>query len=136
MKNELNFRSLTEEDYEIICEWWRWWRWPAIPREMLPDNGKSGFIVEKNNTPIVSCFLFKTNSTWVKLEWIVSNPQYREEDRQEAIELLINGVEDVCRKMGIKHMFSVGKNKHLLDTHEKLGWLVDKQPSYEKIKNL
>jgi len=136
MENELIFRPLKEEDYETICKWWKWWRWPVIPREMLPDKGKSGFIVEKNNIPIVSAFLYLTNSTGALLEWIVSNPEYRENDRKEAIELLITNAENVCKNMGITYMFSIGRSKHLMKTHEKLGWQVDKKPSYEIIKNL
>jgi len=136
MKNELKFRPLKKEDYETICKWWKWWRWPVIPREMLPDKGKSGFIVEKNNIPIVSAFLYLTNSTGALLEWIVSNPEYREDDRKEAIELLITNAEVVCKNMGITYMFSIGRSKQLMKTHEKLGWQVDKKPSYEIIKNL
>ena len=136
MEDELIFRPLKEEDYETICKWWKWWRWPVIPREMLPDKGKSGFIVEKNNIPIVSAFLYLTNSTGALLEWIVSNPEYREDNRKEAIELLITNAEVVCKNMGITYMFSIGRSKHLMKTHEKLGWQVDKKPSYEIIKNL
>ena len=136
MKNELMFRPLKKEDYDTICKWWKWWRWPIIPREMLPDDGESGFIVEKDNTLIVSAFLFITNSKGAKLEWIVSNPKYKEDDRKEAIELLINNIERVCKNMGLKYIFSIGRNKHLMETHEKLGWLVDKKPSFEIIKNL
>ena len=136
MKDKLIFRRLTKEDYETISKWWKWWRWPVIPRQMLPDDGKSGFIVEKNNIPIVSGFLYITNSKGAKLEWIVSNPNYREDDRKEAIELLINDIEKICRQMGMIYIFSIGRNKHLIETHEKLGWHVDKKPSYEIIKTL
>ena len=136
MENKLTFRPLKKEDYETICKWWKWWRWPVIPRQMLPDDGKSGFIVEKNNIPIVSGFLYITNSKGAKLEWIVSNPNYREDDRKEAIELLINDIEKICRQMGMIYIFSIGRNKHLIETHEKLGWSVDKKPSYEIIKKI
>ena len=136
MKDELVFRPLREEDYEIICGWWKWWKWPIIPKKILPDNGKSGFIVEKNNIPIVCGFLYTTNSAVILLEWIVSNPKYKEKDRKEAIELLINSAEASCKNMGITYMFSIGRSKNLMKTHEKLGWQVDKKPSYEIIKNL
>jgi hypothetical protein len=136
MKDKLNFRSLKEEDYKTICGWWKWWRWPVLPKNMLPDNGKSGFMVEKNNTPIVSAFLFITNSKGAKLEWVISNPKYKEKDRKQAIELLINNIEQVCKDMGLKYIFSIGRNEHLIKTHEKLGWTVDKKPSYEIIKTL
>ena len=136
MENKLVFRRLTESDYNTICEWWKWWRWSVMPKESLPDDGKSGFMIEKNNIPIVCCFLFITNSKWAKLEWVVSNPKYKEKDRKQAIETLITNVEAVCKNMGIKHMFSVGRNQHLINTHKKLGWFVDKKPSYEIVKNL
>ena len=53
MENKLVFRRLTESDYNTICKWWKWWRWSVMPKESLPDDGKSGFMVEKNNIPIV-----------------------------------------------------------------------------------
>ena len=136
MENKLVFRPLKEEDYETICKWWKQWEWPVIPKEMLPSNGKGGFIVEKNNMPIVSGFLYLTNSTGALFEWVVSNPEYKEEDRKEAIELLINNVEQTCKNIGVKYIFSIGRNKRLMETHKKLGWSVDKKPSYEIIKNL
>ena len=68
MENELVFRPLKEEDYEIICKWWKWWRWPVIARTILPDNGNGGFMVEKNNIPIVSGFLYISNSEMAMLE--------------------------------------------------------------------
>jgi len=93
-------------------------------------------MVEKNNIPIVSGFLYISNSKMAMLEWIVSNPYYRESDRKEAIELLINKVEDFCKDIDVKHIITLGRNKHLIQTHKKLGWTVDKTPSYEIIKNI
>jgi len=136
MKDKLTFRTLKEEDYETICAWWKWWRWTVLPKSALPDNGKCGFMVEKNNKPIVSGFLYLTNSTGALLEWIVSNPDYREDDRKDAIELLINEAEKFCKGMGITYIFSIGRSKHLMETHKKLGWHVDKKSSHEIIKNI
>ena len=136
MENKLIFRPLEEEDYEIICSWWKWWRWPVLPKSVLPDNGKGGFMVEKNNIPIVSGFLFISNSEMAMLEWVVSNPKYKEKDRKQAIELLIIGVENCCRQMGSKHIITLGRNKHLMETHKNLGWTVDTTPSYEIIKTI
>jgi len=93
-------------------------------------------MVYKENTPIVAGFLYFTNSDGVLLEWIVSNPEYREQDRKEALEILISTAEETCRLAGKKHMFSIGRNKHLINTHKKLGWTVDESPSYELIKNI
>jgi len=136
MSNKLTVRNLKKDDYDFIAKWWKWWRWKIIPRDMLPENGLSGLMVQKNDVRIVSGFIYMTNSTGAMLEWIVSNPDYREKDRKEAIELLIDTSEEFCKKLGCDYMFSIGRNKHLIETHKKLGWTVDKNPSYEIIKKI
>ena len=136
MSKDLVVRNLKKDDYDFIAKWWKWWRWKVIPREMLPENGLSGLMVEKNGVRIVSGFIYMTNSTGAMLEWIVSNPDYREKDRKYAIELLIDTAEEFCKKLGCDYMFSIGRNKHLIETHKELGWHVDKNPSYEIMKKL
>jgi len=133
---ELQVRKLEETDWDTLVNWWKWWRWPVMPKGFLPDNGTGGLMVCKEDTPIVAGFLYFTNSDGVLLEWIVSSPDYREKDRKQALELLISTAEETCGLAGKKHMFSIGRNKHLIETHKKLGWTVDKSPSYELIKNI
>ena len=133
---KFNARKLTEQDYSMLVDWWKWWRWSPPSKNLLPNNGTGGIIIEKNNIPVVAGFLYFTNSEMVLLEWIVSNPKYKESDRKDAIEMLINVSEQVCRKENKKYMFTIGRSKHLRETHEKLGWSVDNKSSYEIIKNL
>tara|TARA_R110000787_G_scaffold258244_1_gene363452 strand:- start:193 stop:501 length:309 start_codon:yes stop_codon:yes gene_type:complete len=102
----------------------------------MPDNGKGGLMIEKDGRPIVAGFLYITNSEAVLLEWVVSDPEYRDKDRKDALELLILSAEATCKGLGKKHMFTIGRNKHLIETHKKLGWTVDPDPSYEIIKNI
>jgi hypothetical protein len=131
---ELNIRRLKESDWESLIKWWEAWKWNPLPKEYLPDNGLGGLIVEKNGTLIVAGFIYFTNSKGALLEWIVSNPEYKETDRQQAIELLIIGAEEVCKAQGVKYMFTIGRNKSLIETHKKLSWSVDHAPSHEIIK--
>tara|TARA_R100001443_G_scaffold115906_2_gene134828 strand:- start:393 stop:800 length:408 start_codon:yes stop_codon:yes gene_type:complete len=133
---KFNARKLTEQDYSMLVDWWKWWRWSPPSKNLLPNNGTGGIIIEKNNISVVAGFLYFTNSEMVLLEWIVSNPKYKESDRKDAIEMLINVSEQVCRKENKKYMFTIGRSKHLRETHEKLGWSVDTKSSYEIIKNL
>ena len=131
---KLNIRRLTSEDYSTLVKWWDAWpEWQAPPQTFLPD---TGFIVEKNNIGIVAGYVYITNSKAALLEWVISNPEYRESDRKDAITLLIQAVERVLTDQGIKHVFTIGRNKHLINLHKKLGWMVDEKPSYEIIKNL
>ena len=129
-------RDLNESDWDILVEWWRWWRWPVMPRDFLPKNGTGGIMIEKNKIPIVAGFLYITDSKVIILEWIVSNPKYKNKDRKKAIELLITEAENKTKELGYKYMFSIGRSKHLMDAHEKLGWFVDKKSSHEITKTI
>ena len=134
----MNIRQLQESDYETLILWWEQWpEWQAPARDFLPDNGTGGLIVEtKDGTPIVAGFLYMTNSKAVLLEWIISNPEYREPDRDAAITALIMGAEAVVRNADKKYMFTIGRNQKLINKHKDLGWVVDKKPSYEIVKTL
>ncbi len=131
---QLNIRKLKESDWDTLCSWWdEWPEWQSPPRDFLPDNGAGGLMVEKD-VPIVAGFIYYTNSKAALLEGIISNPNYREADRKQAIALLINAAEEVCKANGIKYMFSIGRNKSLIKTHEELGWKVDPSHSHEIVK--
>tara|TARA_R100001460_G_scaffold80289_2_gene121264 strand:+ start:976 stop:1386 length:411 start_codon:yes stop_codon:yes gene_type:complete len=134
----MNIRQLQDSDYETLISWWEQWpEWQAPAKDFLPDNGTGGLIVEaKDGTPIVAGFLYMTNSKAVLLEWIISNPEYREADRDAAITALIIGCENLVASVGKKYMFTIGRNKHLIKKHKDLGWHVDEKPSYEIIKKL
>jgi len=134
---ELNIRRLEESDWETLCSWWdKWPEWVNPPKDFLPDNGTGGLMVYKHNTPIVAGFIYYTNSKAALLEWIISNPDYREADRKQALELLIQAAENVCKANGIKYMFSIGRSKPLIETHRKLEWTIDESPSYEITKRI
>ncbi len=134
---KLNIRKLEESDWDTLIKWWEVWpEWVAPPKSFLPNNGTGGLMVEKDKKPLVAGFLYFTNSDAVLLEWIVSDPEYREDDRKDAIELLINTSEQLCKNENKKYMFTIGRNKHLIETHKKLGWQIDSKPSYEIVKNI
>ena len=134
---KLNIRKLEESDWDTLVKWWEVWpEWAAPPKSFLPNNGTGGLMVEKDKKPLVAGFLYFTNSDAVLLEWIVSDPDYRESDRKDAIELLINTSEQLCKNENKKYMFTIGRNKYLIETHKKLGWQVDNKPSYEIVKNI
>ena len=101
---KFNARKLTEEDYNSLVNWWKWWRWTPIPKNFLPDNGTGGIMIEKENKPIVAGFMYNTNSDAVVVEWIVSNPEYKNKDRKQAVELLLNTIEAVCKQQGKKEI--------------------------------
>jgi hypothetical protein len=131
---ELKVRTLLKEDYEELCSWWERWDWPILSKDMLPGDGTSGVMVGKNNTNIVAGFLYWSNSDLVWLDWIISNPDYKDEDKKQAIELLIQTAEEMVKSAGKKYMMSISRSKSLLNIHENLGWNIDKTASHEMVK--
>ena len=137
MENALACRPLKEEDYETICKWWKWWsKGKSLDKDLLPDDGKGGLIIEKNGQPVVCGFLYLTNSKTSFLGWIASNPEYKQKDRKKIIKLLIYNMEQFSKQLGYKYILTVCSNKHLINMHKDLHWAANEQPSYEIIKKL
>ena len=138
MHSELTFRSFNDKDYNTVNSWWDYW-WTegdGIERKFLPRN-KSCFIIEKGDIPIAAAFLFIDKySPMAYLTYMVSNPEYREKDRDIVIEKLISDAEHVVKDLGYKYMFAVMQHKKLIETHKKLGWNSDEKPSFELTKIL
>jgi hypothetical protein len=135
---ELSIRELRESDWDTLTTFWKSWpEWKTHPtKELLPMNGCGGVMVLKGEEPVMAGFLYLTNSKVAWLEWIVSNPDYRQDDRKEALELLINTLESVAINQGYEIILSIGRNSGLIETHKKLGYTVDDKPSYEISKKI
>ena len=130
----MNTRTLTESDYEILTDWWKAWGWPILVKDMLPDNGTGGIMVENEGENIVAGFLYWSNSKLVWLDWIISNPKTNRDIRQEAIKKLILTAEHMTKEAGSKYMMSISRSNSLLKIHKELGWTIDKTPSHEMVK--
>lgn len=133
---ELQIRSLKEEDWETLQSWWKAWGWPEMSKDLMPLDGLGGLMVEKNGKSIGAGYLYLTNSKVAWTEWIVSDPEYREDDRVECLKMLVQGLEDIAISTGYKIILSVGRNKGLLKIHKELGYVVDDNPSYEISKKI
>ncbi len=134
---ELNIRALEAQDWETLETWWKSWKeWTPPPKDFTPNHGTGGFMVCKKDKPIVAGFVYLTNSKVSYLELIVSDPEYREDDRKDAIKLLITESEEFARSMGYKYFLTIGRHKNLIETHKELGWKSDNENSTELIKNL
>ena len=130
----MNTRTLTESDWETLSDWWKAWKWPVMAKDMLPDNGTGGIMVENEGENIVAGFLYWSNSKLVWLDWIISNPKTNRDIRQEAIKKLILTAESMTKEAGSKFMMSISRSNSFLKIHKELGWTIDPDPSHEMIK--
>lgn len=117
-----SIRLLTEEDYPTLYKWWEWFRFPAPPQDCLPGNGTGGIMVSKPGIDICAGFIYFTNSKIAWIEFVVSNNEYREKDRAEAIQFLLDGLCGIAERQGFKVVFSSIKNKNLIQKYEACGF--------------
>lgn len=122
----------------MVCEWWRWWWKGEIPvkRALLPRDSRC-FVIESNDIPVAASFLYAEELMGF-ITWTVSNPEYKEIDRRQLLELLITNIErEAEEQWGIKFLMTVCGNKHMENIHNKLGWYIEKSsPAYECFKYL
>jgi|TARA_R110000823_G_scaffold229060_2_gene356135 hypothetical protein len=135
---KFNIIKLKPTDYEeVLSDWWKDWRWPPPPKNFLPENGTGGLMVYDENTPVVAGFIYNTNSDVAWADWIISNFKYKnKKNRKEAIELLLNALENTATNMNKKFMYALVKNQPLIETYKKLGYNQGDSYSTELIKRI
>lgn len=135
-EQKIKIRWLNQADYNELTHWWNWWRFPAPPREALPENGLGGMMIMKGEESICAGFLYFTNSKLAWLEFIVSNPNYREKDRAEAIVILISELSNLAKEKGCVSVFTSLRNQNLIKHFEEAGFLKGSSNTTEMILNL
>ena len=133
---ELKARTLLEQDYSMLEEWWKAWGWPPVSKDVLPDNGTGGVMIEYKDKPIVAGFIYWSNSGMCWFDWVVSDPDGNKRARPLAVKFLIQTVEQMVKNAGKKCIMSISRSNSLLKIHKKLGWVVDEKPSSEMIKRI
>ena len=134
---EFNIRLLNDSDYDNTLKgWWEDWKWTAPPKESLPNNGLGGFMISKGEVDICAGFAYFTNSNLAWCEFIVSNKQYKDKDRNDAIELLINTIVEACKNAGYKTIFTSVSNQNLINKYQNCGFIKTQEGATEMIKFL
>ncbi len=133
---DLKIRLLNEEDYSLLEKWWKAWGWPAVSKDILPDNGTGGIMVEHEGKPMAAGFIYWSNSGLCWFDWVVSDPKGNKRVRPFAVKFLIEAAEQMVKDVGKKCIMSISRSNSLLKIHKKLGWHVDEKPSYEMIKRI
>lgn len=102
------------EHYEDVCYWWSQHDWSQLPRDALP---KTGFIVEG----VAAGFLYKTDSQFAILEFIISNKNAKKEDRKQAVDLVVKNLIDEAKNSGYNLIFSSICHPSLMTIYENNG---------------
>ena len=125
---KLQVRKLQESDWKFLPEWWKSNKQDdSIEnlRDFLPGSfqigdyeekraGLGGFIVCKEDDPIAATWLIMTNSNCAIITNIISDLSYRDEDKEKALELLNNFVNNFAKELGYKHTIQLVENTKLV----------------------
>ena len=142
---KLQVRKLQESDWDFLPKWWKAYNQESFPRDMLPGSfkvgdkqeeqrkGLGGFMVCKGEDPIAAMWLWMTNSKTAIPAVVISDKSYRDTDRSDALQLLVNFTTDFAKDLGYKYAFAWAKEGMLLDKYKKAEYYVDETPSYELI---
>jgi len=126
MKEKLDYdiRSITVNDYPELTKWWKLYEADGIvvPKSsLLPEKGLGGFVVEKDGAVIASAFLYFTNSALGYVDYLIADPSYREDDRQNILLELASYVTAIAVKAGCETVWAMTSNKKLVNMAEKSG---------------
>jgi len=142
---QLQVRKLQESDWDLIPKWWEAYGSEGFPRDFLPGafqvgdeqeekrQGLGGFMVCKGDDPIAAMWLWMTNSKMAIPAVVVSDRSYRDSDRSDALQLLVDFTTDFAEDLGYKYAFAWAKPGRLLDKYKKAEYYCDETPSYELI---
>lgn len=132
----MEYRFTNSDDYDTLVEFWKWHRFPAPKFEMLPNEMRDGIAVIQDNVILTAGFLYRTPSTFCFLEFIVSNPAIKDRKiREESINLLIEVISNVAKKMNFKIMFTFVKNDNLINKLKNNDFITGSH-SFEMVKIL
>lgn len=117
---KMEVRLFTEEDHKEVCGWWKSHKWGEIPLAALP---KTAIIAYENGVNICAGFLYKTDSTFCVLEFIVGNPNASKEQRAEGVDSVVEALVTLAKGSGHNLIFSSVKHPTIVKTYEKHGFV-------------
>jgi len=91
-------------------------------------------MVCKESDPIACMFLYITNSNTAIPGIVVSDKDYRDNDRNEALQLLLDFTVKFAGDLGFKYSWAVAHENMLLKKYEKSGFAKFGNPCYELVK--
>ena len=150
---ELQVRKLKESDWAFLPSWWKAYDQKVPMRRFLPAAhgikhdghifeipeeayGLGGFMVCKGNDPIAAMWLWITNSKTAIPAVVIADKSYRDTDRSDALQLLIDFTTDFAKTLGAEFAFAWAKEGVLLEKYLETGYTKDDTSSYELIAKL
>lgn len=132
MNRKFKLREITGDDHVTLKEWWESWGWTPVPPAFLPQ----GYMVEDEEGPLYSAFLYLTGTGICWLEWILSNKAASASRKRGAKEFLTSEIEKMLRATNVKAIFTTSKDMGLVNGLKKCGFEISETGMVQMIKIL
>ena len=134
----MNIIKLNIYDWEYIPNWWKGYKgWETeLPKDMLPGDGLQGIKIVKNGDP-VACLWWHImeGSKTMLVNPVIMDPNYREDDRGEIIDTLLQSITKFAKDSGCRYIWSWTENKRLAAIFDRNDYIVTDN-SFEIIKHI
>lgn len=98
----INIRNYTKTDYPMIRNWSEYSGEGVLPEAFIPED--STFVLEYNNVPVFSVCVLLTNNCVSYLENFISDMNYKEKNRHELSDALLNHASNFAKEKGYKYL--------------------------------
>ena len=97
-----------QKDYKTLCEWWNDWKLPSHHKDALSE---TGIIISKDGIDICIGFIYSTDSYITWFEFVIMNKKATKNQREGALEKLLNSMVEKAKSMGFKLIMCFGLEK-------------------------
>jgi hypothetical protein len=126
MSSKINIRKIELKDYEFINKWWVKQGFKIPNKDILPNEGFGGVIIEKEK-PIAAAYLYLTNSKTGYIDNLISNPDYKSKDRFDIIQQLIDALVNSGINSGCKIVWATSAIDGVINKCRGLGYEISKE---------
>lgn len=114
-------RPYNPSDYALLSEWWAAHNWPPMPEQFLP---RTGVVVEVEDKAVCAGFLYKTDSAFAWLEWVVSDPKSDKLERSQALDTLIGSLLHIAQSLGFQAIHTSARHPGLIERYQAHGFVL------------
>ena len=126
----ITVRTVEIKDYEFINKWWLGWGEDHAPKLIdLPNRGLGGVVVEKDGRPIAVNYIYLTNSNMAYLANAISDPAYKNRDRMQIIQTLLDECVRRAEALGCTFIWCTSNERGVIERCKKSGFAVVDQQS-------
>ena len=130
---ELRVRKIQEKDLDLFDTWYKKYDDTMPERDFLPEDGLGGFVVCKGDDPIGAMWLYLTNAKTCIPTFMISDKDYKDVDKKEALQLLMDFTTDFGEQLGCKYAFAWARGNRVLDYHLESGYVKSPDQYHEVI---